>query len=318
MGISFVAGQMLNSNLNRDSNLAFGTNILYLNYSGNSVGIGTTTPGATLEVAGNILVGNVTISNIGTVTATGNITSGNLVISSNIIGTNNGSTVTFSGSSGIAIPYGNTAQRPSPAITGTLRLNTGLDQLEIWDGTAWLSGGGGTANTTITDQQFNGDGVNTNFILSETASQSSILVGINGVGQLPGVAYTVSGNTLAFTQAPAVSDTVDVRFLSAALSHETIYNTYGNAVVRTYDTPEIALSINSANILTIGTDTVVDISGSTSLKLPTYTVAQAANIATPVAGQVIYVANGDTGNPCLAVYSGGSWKRVSLGATISI
>jgi hypothetical protein len=323
MGISFVAGQMLNSNLTRDSNLAFNTNTLYINYSGNSVGIGTATPGAKLEVAGNILVGNVTISNIGTVSATGNITggnlvSGNLVISSNVIGTTDGSVVAFSGTNGIAIPYGNTAQRPSPAVTGTLRLNTGLDQLEIWDGTTWLAGsGGGSGNTTITDQQFNGDGANTVFALTQTASQSSILVSINGVGQLPGTAYTVSGNSLTFTQAPAVSDAIDVRFLSAALSHDMIYNTYGNAVVRAYDTPQIAMSINTANALVIGSNTVVDITGAASLKLPVYTVAQTANIATPVAGQVIYVSNGNSGSASLAVYDGTSWKRVALGATIS-
>ena len=308
MGISFVAGQMLNSNLTRDSNLAFNTNTLYINYSGNAVGVGTSTPRATLEVAGNILVGNITA---------GNIISGNLVISSNVIGTNNGSVVAFSGTNGIAIPYGNNAQRPSPAVTGTLRLNTALDQLEVWDGTAWLAGSGATANTTITDQQFTGDGTSTNFILSETASQSSILVSLNGVGQLPGTAYTVVGNTLSFSQAPAVSDIIDVRFLAATLSHELIYNTYGNAIVRTYDTPQITMSINTANALSIGSNTVVNISGATSLQLPVYTVSQTANIATPAAGQVIYVSNGNAGNACLAVYSGGTWKRVTFGATIS-
>jgi len=316
MGISFVAGQMLNSNLTRDSNLAFNTNTLYINYTGNTVGIGTATPGATLEVVGNVLVGNVTISNIGTVTATGNIVSGNLVLSSNVVSTTNGSVVTFVGSSGIAIPYGNTAQRPSPVLTGTLRLNTGLDQLEVWDGTQWLSGSG-TANATITDQQFTGDGGTTDFNLSESASQSSVLVSLNGVGQLPGIAYTVIGNTLSFTQAPAVSDIIDVRFLAGALSHEMIYNTSGNATVVAYNTPELAMSINSANVVTITSNLVVNITGATSLQLPGYTVAQASNIATPAAGQLIYVSNGNAGNPCLAVYSSGSWKRINLGATIA-
>ena len=43
MGISFVAGQMLSSNLTRTSNLAFNTNTLYINYAGNAVGVGTAT-----------------------------------------------------------------------------------------------------------------------------------------------------------------------------------------------------------------------------------------------------------------------------------
>ena len=298
MGISFVAGQMLNSNLTRDSNLAFNTNTLYINYSGNTVGIGTITPRAALEVAGNII-------------------NGNLVISSNMIGTIDGSVVGFSGNSGIAIPYGNSSQRPSPAAVGTLRLNTGSDQLEVWDGTTWLAGSGGTGNTTITDQQFAGDGTTTDFVLSETASQSSILVSLNGIGQLPGSAYTVAGNTLSFVQAPAVSDAIDVRFLSAALSHELIYNTYGNAIVRTDDTPQITMSINTANVLSVNSNAVVNLSGATSLQLPVYTVAQTANIAAPTVGQVIYVSNGNSGNACLAVYNGNNWKRVTWGNTIS-
>lgn len=54
-------------------------------------------------------------------------------------------------------------------------------------------------------------------------------------------------------------------------------------------------------------------------------VASTANItntsipegANPEEGEVRYATNGDTGSPCLAVYSGGTWKRVVLGATIS-
>jgi hypothetical protein len=105
--------------------------------------------------------------------------------------------------------------------------------------------------------------------------------------------------------------------LAAALSHDIIYDTYGNAFVRAYDTPEIVMSINSANALAVAANLVVDISGATSLQLPEYTVAQAANIAAPAAGQTIYVTNGDAGNPCLAVYSSGAWKRVAFGANIS-
>jgi hypothetical protein len=311
MGISFVAGQMLNSNLTRDSNLAFNTNTLYLNYTGNSVGIGTTTPGATLEVAGNVLVGNVTISNIGTVSATGDITGGNLFLSNNSVGTTNGNLVTFTGTSGITIPHGSTAQRPgypsySTTPVGAFRLNTGLNQIEAWTGSSWVTGSGATGNTTIVDQQITPDGINNTYTLTEVASQSSVLVTINGTGQLPGVAYTVTGNSITFNETPLTSDIIDVRFLAAALSHDMIYNSDGSASIVVQDNANIIF--NSA---------VVDMTDSQSLQLPSYTVAQAANIATPATGQVIYVSNGDSGNACLAVYSSGSWKRVSLGATIS-
>jgi hypothetical protein len=328
MGISFVAGSMLNSNLTRDSNLAFNTNTLYINYSGNSVGIGTVTPGAKLEVVGNILAGNVTIANIGTVSAAGNVTGGNvltsgifsatgnvyggnLLLSGDSISTTDGNLVTFTGTAAITIPNGSTAQRPgypSYATTpvGAFRLNTGLNQIEAWTGSSWITGSGATGNTTIVDQQITPDGINATYTLTEIASQSSVLVSINGTGQLPGVAYTVAGNSITFTETPLTSDIIDVRFLAAALSHDMIYNSDGSAAVVVQD---------NANI--IFTSQVVDMTATQSLQLPGYTVAQAANIATPATGQVIYVSNGDGGNPCLAVYSSGTWKRVSLGATIS-
>ena len=47
-----------------------------------------------------------------------------------------------------------------------------------------------------------------------------------------------------------------------------------------------------------------------------YTVATVPS-ATTYAGGVIYVTNGDSGNPCLAVAQGGTWKRIALGTTIS-
>jgi hypothetical protein len=39
------------------------------------------------------------------------------------------------------------------------------------------------------------------------------LVMLNGIVQLPTASYSVSGNTLTFTQAPATSDIIDIRFL---------------------------------------------------------------------------------------------------------
>jgi hypothetical protein len=281
------------------------------NITGNYIlGNGACLTGVVTSVA-NIKNGT---SNVDIATANGNITmsvngSSNIVVIGNI--------AQFTGNIGIEIPYGNTATRPNPADIGTLRLNTQLDQLEIWDGTQWLAGGSTPSTPTIVDQQTAGDGSTVAFILTEIASQSSILVSINGVGQLPGTAYTVTGNTLTFTQAPASTDIIDIRYLSAALSHSQIYNASGNAYIEVQDAGNIVFTTNSTTVATLTQAGVLDISTGTALKLPTYTVAQAANIASPAAGEVIYVSNGDTGNPCLAVYSGGTWKRVSLGATIS-
>jgi hypothetical protein len=190
-------------------------------------------------------------------------------------------------------------------------LNTDFGQLEMWDGTRWLIIGPPTGNT-ITDQQFAGNGNTTSFILSESATASSLLVSINGVSQLPGTAYTVAGNSLNFFQAPTISDTVDVRLLSASVGHDIIYNSHGNSFVQTTDTPSIIMSVNSGNALVIGSNLVVDTSGSAGVQLPAYTVDQVANIGSPTVGQTIYVSNGDSGNPCLAVFSNGAWKRVII------
>ena len=67
MAISFVAGSMLNSNLVRDTDLAFNGNLLYIDYTGNTVGVGTSSPATAFEVVGNITVGNIIIPNVGNV-----------------------------------------------------------------------------------------------------------------------------------------------------------------------------------------------------------------------------------------------------------
>jgi hypothetical protein len=55
--------------------------------------------------------------------------------------------------------------------------------------------------------------------------------------------------------------------------------------------------------------------GGPHLTLVQYSVSSAP-VNAPVA-RVIYVSDGDGGNPCLAVGNGSAWKRVALGATIS-
>lgn len=51
--------------------------------------------------------------------------------------------------------------------------------------------------------------------------------------------------------------------------------------------------------------------------LPVYTVTSAGNISNPVTGMVIFVTDGDSSLPCLAVYDGSSFRRISLGSAIS-
>lgn len=77
MAVNYVKGQILSSNLERDG--------IDLSISNANVGIGTLTPSSQFEVVGNVTVGNVLISNIGTISTTGNIdiSNGNLLVSAN-------------------------------------------------------------------------------------------------------------------------------------------------------------------------------------------------------------------------------------------
>ena len=327
MAINFVKGQILSSNLERDG--------IDLAISNANVGIGTITPGAKLEVVGNVLIGNVQIGNIGTVSATGNVTggnistaglitavgnitsgnvntagnvtsnntvfavtmsatgnvnanvfvgntvlaatvsatanvlignitipatgnidvgnvnivnmanpaadqdaatkfyvdqtvgnigtAGNLTFSNTTISTNlaNGNiTLTATGNSlvqtggtfGFVVPAGNTAQRLDVGnVAGTVRFNTDVLRIEVYDGSEWdqiVSG--------VTNQTFNGDGSTVAFTLNRPTTSAAALIMLNGVVQLPGTAYNISPNpsvNLIFTEAPAVSDVIDIRYL---------------------------------------------------------------------------------------------------------
>ena len=266
-----------------------------------------------IEITGNLsATGNITANNFvaNTSALIGNITISGTDITSDanlgIITSNDGNLVftidgngiaSFVSTTSLTIPAGNTAQRPASPETGAIRYNTGITQVEVWDGAQWEVVG--SDFVSITNQTINGDGSTDTFTLDESTTEAAIIVATNGVVQQPGVAYTVTGNSITFAEAPQISDTIDIRFTAAVTYVNAITNLSGNAEI------------------TVSGPGVANIATCDSLQLPSYTVADAANIASPEAGQIIYVSNGDSGNPCLAVYSGGAWKRVSLGANIS-
>ena len=238
----------------------------------------------------------------------GGNTVGNLTVTDTTVSTvNSGDDIIFAPDSGgivsidtttsLLLPVGNTAQRPGSPTEGYLRFNSGTNSVEVYDGTAWDSLGGAAAN--ITSQTISGDDSTTVFTLNQDATAAGIIVSTNGVVQQPAVAYTVTGNQITFAEAPISSDTIDVRFVSSVSTINEITNSSGNSSISVDDS-------GVANIATVQ-----------SLQLPSYTTAQAANLANIANGQIIYVTNGDSGSPCLAVYSVDNWKRVALGANIA-
>ena len=142
--------------------------------------------------------------------------------------------VTFNSTNSIKTPVGNTAQRPAVAVTGMFRFNTTLNNLEVYDNSAW-TGVGTPVFTVIADQQFNGDGTTVAFTLSSTQTTNSCIVSINGVVQIPTLAYAVAGTdptcVLTFTEAPATGDIIDVRQITTTTTVTYITNSSGNAVI---------------------------------------------------------------------------------------
>lgn len=326
-----VSGNVIAANLQSNNEIVAAGNIT----GGNLIVLGQVlatgnVSGGNLNSNGEITAaGNISAS--GTIDAVGNITGNNLIalsltspseldlnssLSGNIVITPSVPGITkIVGTNGVVIPVGNTAQRPAIPDAGTLRYNTTSGVLEIFNGTVWDTSTGGTA--TITDQLITPDGVSNTFVLTETTTTAAILVVVNGVTQTPAVAYTVTGNSITFAEVPQTTDIISIRYLTEVSTVSELTNTYGNTLVRCNDTPDIQFQINGANAAVITAAEVFDISSGHSLQLPVYTVANATALANTATGQVIYVSDGDSGNPCLAVYSGGAWKQVALGATIS-
>lgn len=109
-------------------------------------------------------------------------------------------------SSGLIVPVGSTLERPS-GQTGMMRFNTTTSLMEVYNGSAWVNVGG----STVTLDEFDGDGTDTAFTLSQSATTATVIVSMNGTVQEATNTYTVSGTTLTFNEAPVTGDKIQVR-----------------------------------------------------------------------------------------------------------
>ena len=81
----------------------------------------------------------------------------------------------------------------------------------------------------------------------------------------------------------------------------------------TYDT---GVEVSSASLNRLGEPTVTIPSVTqTEVVMENYTVATLPSNGT--AGRIVYVTDGDGGNPCMAVDNGTNWVRVNLGSSVS-
>jgi len=227
-----VTGNVVSGNVLFGSGIVSGTGNIYGGniISGNAVigniqvsgdvTVNSLTSNTYISATGNVISGNVQTS--GLISATGNITSGNLTIANTaIVATSANSTITLQPAgtglisidttTGLVIPVGNTAQRPSPGTTGTIRFNTESSRVEVYDGTEWDTVVGG-----VTNQILNGDGSTVAFTLDRSTTTAAALIVLNGITQVPGQAYSMvpsPSTNLVFSEAPGTGDVIDIRFL---------------------------------------------------------------------------------------------------------
>jgi hypothetical protein len=243
-GNILTAGNVTSNNTVSAITVSATGNSLANNFVGNTVQVTTVIATANVLVGnivipatGNIDVGNVNIANlanpiantdaatkfyvdneVGNIALIGNLTFGNTTISTQLADGNitllatGNSFVQIGGTYGLVVPVGNTAQRLALGnIAGTVRFNTDVARIEVYDGTEWdqiVSG--------VTSQTLNGDGSTVAFTLDRASTPAAALIMLNGVVQRPGFAYNITpspGTNLTFTEAPAVGDVIDIRYL---------------------------------------------------------------------------------------------------------
>jgi len=142
---------------------------------------------------------------------------GNSAVAANLVV---GAKLVVNSSDSMMPPIGRSDQRPGTPVVGMLRYNSVLQDIEYYTNNGWYNPQSGAGATVVSDDQFNGDGLTTTFVMTQGGTTNSTFVAINGVTQIPTLAYTVfSGNTsIVFTEAPSTGDLIDVRNISVPSS----------------------------------------------------------------------------------------------------
>lgn len=107
------------------------------------------------------------------------------------------------GSYAIQLPLGSNSVGPDVPVNGQIRFNTSNNKVELFFSGVWNQVAKiGTVSIVV--DEFTGDGVQTQFTMSQAeSSESAVLVSIGGVYQQPTTNYTVDGSTtITFTSPP--------------------------------------------------------------------------------------------------------------------
>jgi hypothetical protein len=108
----------------------------------------------------------------------------------------------FTSDTGVVLPTGNTAARPSPQ-EGVIRFNTETSEYEVSkDGSTWTNLRTDADAADVSKDIFSGDGSTQTFTMSITPTdENTIVVYVDGVMQEPDQNYTITGTTIDFGEA---------------------------------------------------------------------------------------------------------------------
>ena len=116
------------------------------------------------------------------------------------------------GSTALGIPTGSSTDRPTDPKFGQLRFNSTVSGMEFYNGTSWLSLLNTATNSSVTVDEFTGDGTTTVFTMTNQENTATdMLVFMGGVYQTPTAHYTDDGSyDITFTSAPPNTVSVHV------------------------------------------------------------------------------------------------------------
>ena len=204
--------------------------------------------------------------------------------------------------SGLILPVGSTAQRPT-GQPGMLRFNSTLGRTEVYSGSSWEAL---SVASTISLDEFDGDNATTAFTLSQTSTVAAAIISINGTIQEVTNAYGISGTTLTFTEAPKTGDKIQVRnFFSSqdiTVSGASITDADNDTKIQVAESADediIRFDAAGAEIATISSTGIVS---AKFIQFGSYTTTQ-RNAISAANGMVVY--NSTTNK--FQGHAGGSW-----------
>ena len=177
-----------------------------LHFIGANLPNGVDFTGKSVYISGGRYTGTIGLQNnvadTGDFTFTGNNMSTTSSNADMELGTSGTGQYVFTSDTGVVLPTGNTAARPSPQ-EGVIRFNTQTSEYEVSkDGSTWTNLRTDADAADVTKDIFSGDGSTQTFTMSITPTdENTIVVYVDGVMQEPDQNYTITGTTIDFGEA---------------------------------------------------------------------------------------------------------------------